>query len=278
MLDPEWRATRLGTARKMATRIVVGLGNPGAAYEDTRHNLGFEVVDRLAARLDIGLVIDGPMWVGATPYADSLTSGDEAGASAPAANDLIKSVPNGEDAAGGERVVLVKPATYMNLSGNAVVSALTRYPATPAEILVVVDDMSLETGAIRVRRRGSDGGHNGLRSIIAALGTREFPRLRIGIGLPAASELVDPGLTGAGRVIGEATVGARDHVLGRFTPDERTRVDGALARAERAAVAWIRKTDMQEIMNTFNRKPTRAPDTDASGGDVRPEGCSDGES
>ena len=268
----------------MATRIVVGLGNPGAAYEDTRHNLGFEVVDRLAARLDISLVIDGPMWVGATPDADSLTSGDEAGASAPAAIGLIESVPDGEDAASGERVVLVKPATYMNLSGNAVVSALARYAATPAEILVVVDDMSLEAGAIRVRRRGSDGGHNGLKSIIAALGTREFPRLRIGIGLPAAPELVDPGCpgvpgpTGDGRVIAEAAVDARDHVLGRFTADERTHVDDALARAERAAVAWIRKTDMQEIMNTFNRKLTRTPDTDASGGGVRPEGCSDGES
>jgi len=164
-------------------KLVAGLGNPGREYEDTRHNVGFRVVEAWALRT-------GASW---------RFRGDRA-----------------EAMAGG--ILLLKPLTYMNLSGPAVKEALGFRDATASDCLVVCDDMALTPGAIRLRPAGSSGGHHGLDSIIAALGTDAFPRLRIGIGGPP------PGIPGA------------DFVLGRFKPGESPPVEAAVDAAE----AWAR--------------------------------------
>jgi len=138
----------------MAPRIVFGLGNPGEKYTETRHNLGFRVVERVAEALKVRLKTCGEM-------------------------RLV------EARRAGFKVVLVQPLTYVNLSGMAAVRILDRYGAEPEDLLAIVDDMNLPVGRIRIRARGSDGGHNGLRSLISELGTESFPRIRIGIGQPA---------------------------------------------------------------------------------------------
>ena len=175
-------------------RLVVGLGNPGREYEGTRHNLGFRVADLLAERA-------GAAW---------RLRGDRAEAQA------------------GE-VLLLKPLTYMNLSGPPAREALAFRNLAPADCLVVCDDMALTLGAIRLRASGSSGGHHGLDSLIASLGTDAFPRLRVGIGAPP------PGVSGA------------DFVLGRFRPDEVPFVSGAADAAE----AWVR-LGVQRAMTEHN--------------------------
>lgn len=136
------------------TRIVVGLGNPGAEYENTRHNAGFMVVDLLAENLRVSY------WK------------DEAGAK-------VGLVRLGED-----DLVLVKPQTYMNLSGKAIAKLAAAYEVDPADIIIVHDDLDLPEETVRVKRGGGHGGHNGLRSLAESLGTGDFPRVRIGIGRP----------------------------------------------------------------------------------------------
>lgn len=164
-------------------RIIVGLGNPGASYAATRHNVGFAVLDALAAEL-------GAAWRADKAHRAQVATG------------------NG--------VLLVKPQTYMNDSGESV-GALARYfKCEPHQVLVVYDDIALPIGALRLRERGSAGGHNGMKSIIAHLGTEAFPRLRVGIGSH-----------GSGSLIG--------HVLGRFSEQERE----AILPAENAAVQAI---------------------------------------
>ncbi len=186
-------------------RMLVGLGNPGREYSGTRHNVGFMVLDRLAAAS------------GATFRAEKKWQAD---------------------AVLTDRVWLLKPQTYMNLSGESV-SALARfYQIEPARILIVLDDMALPLGRLRIRERGSHGGHNGLRSILDHLGTQDVPRLRIGIG---SSE---PG----------AAVG---HVLGRFAVDERPLVEQSLDRAAEA-VRFAQEHDLPSAMNQFNTNtPTK---------------------
>ena len=152
-------------------RIIMGLGNPGESYEATRHNLGFMVVDELCRA-----------WAGRLDAVD------------PRARLGLARVA-------GKQVLLVKPMTFMNHSGHALAPALERMKAKPERILVICDEMNLPLGRLRLRRRGSHGGHNGLASVEAALGTVEYPRLRVGI---------DRGRRGD-------EVG---HVLGRFTPEE----------------------------------------------------------
>lgn len=170
---------------------MVGLGNPGQRYADTRHNIGWMVLDRLANRAGVSARVR--------------------------ARDAAATVPARYD---GLELLLVKPTTYMNDSGIAVRKILARERAPLDELLVVVDDFALPLGRLRMRERGSAGSHNGLRSIIGELGSQEFARLRVGIGEP-------------GR-------GATDHVLSRFSADERARLQPVLDAAVDAVDDWAR--------------------------------------
>ncbi len=187
-------------------KLVVGLGNPGPKYDNTRHNIGFAVADYLAA---------GPGVSGWRARFQALVA---------------------EATEGIELVLLVKPETFMNLSGRAVRAALDFFKLTPADLLVVCDDIALPLGKLRVRATGSDGGQKGLRSIHEAIGTAEYTRLRIGVGSPG--EYQD----------------AADYVLGRFKPAERTAADEAIANAARAALIWVRD-GTEKCMNQVNGEP-----------------------
>jgi PTH1 family peptidyl-tRNA hydrolase len=173
-------------------RLIVGLGNPGRRYEDSRHNVGFRCLDELARRLGIGL------------------------------SRRAFEAQVGSGLLGNGRVLLAKPQTYMNLSGESVVPLLRYYGLGPADLVVVFDDMDLPFGKLRVRERGSSGGHRGMTSIISTLGTDEFPRVRIGIGRP-------PGDDAAG------------FVLGRFGPGEQTALAEVIARAADAVESIVRE-------------------------------------
>jgi peptidyl-tRNA hydrolase, PTH1 family len=172
-------------------KVVVGLGNPGRQYAETRHNIGWMVVDRLAER---------------ARWSDRPTRG--------AAAAIVSGRYRGLDLA------LVKPHTFMNLSGSAVRKALVRFRVPLEELLVVVDDFALPFGRMRFREAGSSGGHNGLESIIEELGSDRFARLRVGIGDPGGS--------------------AVDHVLSRFTRDERRSLDEVVNAAADAVEDWAR--------------------------------------
>ena len=172
-------------------KIVVGLGNPGSRYEKTRHNIGWMVLDRLADR------------VGASGRAK--------------ARDGAATVRGRLDE--GE-LILVKPTTFMNLSGQAVRTILARERVPMGDLLVVVDDMALPLGRLRMRERGSAGGHNGLRSIIEEMSSQDFARLRVGIGAPSK--------------------GAVEHVLGDFAHAEQRHLDVILDAAADAVEAWAR--------------------------------------
>ncbi len=172
-------------------KIVVGLGNPGRQYEETRHNVGWMVLDRLAERAG---------WTGHARARDAAAT--------------VHGRFNGLD------LMLVKPTTYMNLSGVAVRKVLARQRAPLEDLLVVVDDFDLPLGRIRLRERGSAGTHNGLRSIIGELGNPEFARLRVGIGQPSREAI--------------------DHVLSRFTSAEKRVLDEAVDAAADAVEDWAR--------------------------------------
>ena len=179
-------------------RLVVGLGNPGREYRDTRHNVGFMIVDRLASRERAAFRTE-KSW-----QAEVARAGD---------------------------LLLCKPLTYMNLSGEAVRALCQFYKLDPAQTLIVLDDMALPLGRLRLRPDGSAGGHNGLKSIIEHFGSQSVPRLRIGIG--AAQ--------------GEAT----GHVLGRFALEEKAALEQSLARALEA-IDCLRERGIEAAMNTFN--------------------------
>jgi PTH1 family peptidyl-tRNA hydrolase len=183
-------------------KLVVGLGNPGSKYEGTRHNIGFEVVDRLAA--------GGP------------------GASFGRKFDGLLAETQVEF----HRVLLLKPQTFMNLSGRSVGQALRFYKIDLADLLVVCDDLSLPLGKLRLRGGGSDGGQKGLRDITAHVGTDAYPRLRVGIGER-----------------GEAD--AADFVLSRFRSAERPVIDDTLILASQAVAVWVAQ-GLAPAMNRFN--------------------------
>lgn len=183
-------------------KIVVGLGNPGSRYEKTRHNIGWMVLDRLADR------------VGAAGKGKS--------------RDAAATV---RGRLGDDELILVKPLTYMNASGEAVRKVLARERAPLAELLVVVDDMALPFGRLRMKARGSAGGHNGLRSIIAEMGTDSFARLRLGIGAPSAA--------------------AVQHVLGDFEHAEQQQLDIILDAAADAVELWAR-VGAEAVANRWN--------------------------
>ncbi|HEY8178377.1 MAG TPA: aminoacyl-tRNA hydrolase [Candidatus Limnocylindria bacterium] len=195
-------------------KVVTGLGNPGERHRLTRHNVGFRVVDLLADRW--GLTGAGRVRDGAARLEVQLSDPDE-------------------------RVLLVKPMKYMNLSGGPVRAALRQTGADPAEdLLVVTDDVDLPLGRLRLRREGSAGGHNGLRDIIASLGSNEFGRLRVGIGRPGSSRV---------------TV---NHVLATFKPAERELATEAIAVAADAVEVWLRD-GIEAAMNEFNGLDLGAP-------------------
>jgi len=191
-------------------KLIVGLGNPGREYRDTRHNVGFMVVEEIARRYAL-------QW-----------------AQAPS------QVPDAFIAKrfGTEPVLLAKPLTYMNLSGDAV-AALMRYFDVPAEdVLIVVDEADLPFGKLRARARGSAGGHNGLKSIIERLGTTEFSRLRLGVGR------------------GDDQRKLSDHVLSIFERGQRAELESFITRAADAAEMFVAE-DIGKVMNTYN--PEAAP-------------------
>ena len=185
-------------------KIVVGLGNPGREYAATRHNLGFMVVDALARRL------------AASERRNRFHS------------ELIEAFDH------KEKVVLLKPRTYMNLSGSAVREAVNWYKTPLDDVMVVVDDIDLPFGSLRMRARGGSGGHNGLKSIIAEVGVDDFPRFRIGIG----------------RGGGHAT----RQVLSRFTSEEERLLPALLGAATDCVLEWERN-GIIDAMNRCNRSP-----------------------
>lgn len=183
--------------------IIVGLGNPGSQYARTRHNVGFWCIDRLADKNSIAL------------------------------SRRHRTAQLGEGTIEGHRVVLAKPRTFVNRSGEAATYLLARFRVSPQELLVIFDDIALPSGALRLRLGGSAGGHNGVTSIIEALGTRELPRLRIGIGHPPE---------GADQVA---------YVLGAMSEEEQRAADDAVERAAQA-VATVLADGITAAMNRFN--------------------------
>ncbi|HLG74804.1 MAG TPA: aminoacyl-tRNA hydrolase [Ktedonobacteraceae bacterium] len=197
-------------------KLVIGLGNPGVEYERTRHNVGFRVVDKLAAK-------HGWKW-------------NERRSRAVLASGMI----------GSERVVLAKPLTFMNLSGQSAGELMRWYKLSPQDILVVYDELDLPTGKIRLRARGSAAGHNGLRDIIGHLHTEEFPRLRVGIGHPKSSRIQ-----------------GRDHVLSAPSGDERILLETGEDRAVEAIEMAITQ-GLERAMNAANTDPEEAARKEAA--------------
>lgn len=196
-------------------RLIVGLGNPGPEYASSRHNVGFQVVRVLAKRR-------------------GLEFGGSRSKSRIAQGAIL-----------GQPVVLARPQTYMNLSGQAVKALAQWLRIGPAQIIVVYDDLDLPVGRIRLRPSGSAGGHRGMASIIASLGSQDLVRVRIGIGRPNG---------GGGGVQNDAI----DHVLGPFSPDERRTMDEAYVRAAEA-LECILLEGLEAAMNRFNVEPAAKP-------------------
>ncbi len=184
-------------------KLIVGLGNPGKKYEDTRHNIGFQVIDQLAEKLNV-----------------------------PLNQEKCKAV-FGMETVNGEKVFLLKPLTYMNLSGEAVRPFMDFYKISINDLVVVYDDLDLLPGKIRLRQKGGHGGHNGIKSLLAHLSTENFKRIRVGIGRP------EPGIAVA------------NYVLGKFRPDEREEIEIAATLATEACENWLSQ-DFLCVMNNFN--------------------------
>ncbi len=187
-----------------AMKCIVGLGNPGKKYEQTRHNIGFMVIEELAKRND---------W------------------------KLNKKKFNGKfslDKVDGEKVILLEPQTFMNLSGESLRPLMEFYDMTINDIIIIYDDLDLPTGKIRLRQKGGHGGHNGIRSIIDQLGTKEFKRVRVGIGRPTTP------------------IPVPDYVLGKFNKEEDEDALASIKKAADACELWLRKP-FQEVMNEFNQ-------------------------
>ena len=185
--------------------MIVGLGNPGKEYARTRHNVGFDVIDVLSETLHIPV------------------------------NRLTMHGQVGEGFVGGEKVMLVKPQTYMNLSGQCVSEMVSFYKVPMERLLVIYDDIDLDPGQLRIRKQGSAGGHNGIKDLIQKLGTQKFVRIRVGVGAkPKDWDLAD-------------------YVLGRFAAEDRKLVDEAQERACKA-VEMILSDGPDAAMNEFNKK------------------------
>lgn len=186
--------------------LIAGLGNPGKQYEMTRHNIGFHTIDYIADQLKVKV------------------------------KKLKYKALYGECEIAGEKVYLVKPQTFMNLSGDSIGEFAEFYKLKPQNIIIINDDISLDTGRIRVRPKGSAGGHNGLKSIIYRLGSDEFPRVKMGVGAPKHEDY-----------------DLADFVLGRFTKEEIPVMEKAIIKAA-AAVEEIIKNGVESAMNKYNSK------------------------
>lgn len=186
--------------------IIVGLGNPKTEYKNTRHNMGFDVIDVLADKYDINMDIKKHRAI------------------------------CGKGIINGQKVILAQPQTFMNLSGLSVADLVNYYKIdTATELIVVYDDIDLDPGQIRVRKQGSAGGHNGMKSIIGAVNSQDFMRVRVGVGAkPKEYDLAD-------------------YVLGHFTDEERKAVDAAIINATEA-IGVILKDGIDQAMNLYNRK------------------------
>ncbi|MCU0315268.1 MAG: aminoacyl-tRNA hydrolase [Fimbriimonadaceae bacterium] len=198
--------------------LVVGLGNPGSQYKGTRHNVGFEVVEVLAHEAE-------------TPFKTTL-------------HQALVCFP----LIAGKQVCLVKPLTYMNLSGNSVGALAKKFGIKPESILVIADDLDLPVGKVRLRAKGSAGGHNGHKSIIQSLGTQDYPRLKIGIGK------------------GGETI---DHVLSRFTPPERTEINEAVRKSREVVEVWI-EGGIEKAMIIANSTPGQKEEDSQPDSDEKP--------
>jgi len=198
-------------------KLIVGLGNPGREYRDTRHNVGFMVVDEIARRHGIDWT-SGPSQLAETLIAKRF---------------------------GDEPVMVAKPLTYMNNSGDAVAGLVRYFDVNHDDLIVVVDEAALPFGRLRARARGSAGGHNGLKSIIERLGTTEFSRLRLGVGR------------------GDGRRDLADHVLARFERGEQADLETLITRAADAAEMFAAE-GISKVMNAFNPGATAPTDADAS--------------
>lgn len=186
--------------------LIVGLGNPGKQYAHTRHNVGFDVMDAIADKYNISI------------------------------SEKKHKALCGKGVIEGQKVVLAKPQTFMNLSGESVAELLNYYKLDPTEeLLVIFDDISLEPGNIRIRKKGSAGGHNGIKNIIALTGTQEFARIKVGVGeKPKGWDLAD-------------------HVLGHFSTADRVLVEEAIGHAVTAASMFL-QDEVDAAMNEFNSR------------------------
>lgn len=184
-------------------KMIIGLGNPGKQYEKTRHNVGFHVIDELCERLS-------------APTMQSKFNG----------MFTVIHRPEG-------KVMLVKPLTYMNLSGECVRPLMDYYDVDPDKIVVIYDDLDIAPGAIRLRQKGSAGGHNGMKSLIAHLGTDKFNRIRIGVGRPISGMKVS------------------DYVLSPFSKDESPLIKDIVKKSASACEAWLDQPFI-DVMNSFN--------------------------
>lgn len=184
-------------------KIIVGLGNPGKPYEHTRHNIGFDVIDALAKKWD-------------APLTNSKFNG------------MYATVHRPEG-----KVLLVKPLTYMNLSGECVGPLMNYFDLDVEDLIVIYDDLDLETGKLRLRQKGSAGGHNGIKSLIQHLGTQEFNRIRVGVNRPPVGMKV------------------ADYVLSKFSKDEQVIISDAIDKSVNAVEKAL-STPFLEVMNQFN--------------------------
>lgn len=186
-------------------KMIVGLGNPGSKYNDTKHNIGFMAVDRIVKDLDVNFT-----------------------------EDKNFKAEIGSDFINGEKIYFIKPTTFMNNSGIAVKALLTYYNISIKDMIIIYDDLDMEVGKIRFRQKGSAGGHNGIKSIIAHLGTQEFDRIKVGIGRPN----------------GRMTV--INHVLGKFDKNDEIMILNTLDKFDNAVNYYLQTNDFQKTMQKYN--------------------------
>lgn len=198
------RAAFLRERNERTMKMIVGLGNIGTRYDGTRHNTGFMVVDQLARDYHLG-----------------------------AFTHLKQEAVAVSGVINGEKVMLVKPTTFMNDSGRAVGPLVDYYDIDLDDLVIVNDDLDMPVGKVRLKTHGASGGHNGLKSIISALGTKNFNRVKVGIDHPQHGTVVS-------------------HVLGKFSKEERPKFDQAVEQAEHALEDWINGEDFAKLMNAYN--------------------------
>lgn len=198
------RAAFLRERNERTMKMIVGLGNIGTRYDETRHNTGFMVVDQLARDYHLG-----------------------------AFTHLKQEAVAVSGVINGEKVMLVKPTTFMNDSGRAVGPLVDYYDIDLDDLVIINDDLDMPVGKIRLKTHGASGGHNGLKSIISALGTKNFNRVKVGIDHPQHGTVVS-------------------HVLGKFSKEERPKFDQAVEQAEHALEDWINGEDFAKLMNAYN--------------------------